>query len=53
MITINTFSFSLSPLTKAKEKLKAYKSLESYNQFASRWIKEVKNKILWSNHLDY
>ena len=29
----------MSPPT--KEELKAYKSLESYNQLASEWVKEV------------
>ena len=47
-IVLNYFLFSLSPLT--KEGLKAYKSLESYNQFASGWVKEVKIK-LFLNHL--
>ena len=37
---VNYFLFSLSPLT--KEELKAYESLESYNLFASEWVKEVK-----------
>ena len=36
---VNYFLFALSPLT--KEELKAYKGLESYNQFASGWVKEV------------
>ena len=35
---------SLSPLT--KEELKAYQSLESYNQFTSGWVKEIKMKLL-------
>ena len=33
----------MSPLT--KEELKAFESLESYNQFTSGWIKEVKIKL--------
>ena len=37
-IKVNYFLFSLSPLT--KEGFKAYESLESYNQFASGWVKE-------------
>ena len=40
---VNCFSFSLNPLT--KEELKAYKSLEFHNQFASGWVKEVKLKL--------
>ena len=36
---VNYFLFALSPLT--KEELKAYKGLESYNQFVSGWVKEV------------
>ena len=36
----NYFLFSLSPLT--KEELKAYQSLESYDQFTPGWVKEVK-----------
>ena len=40
---VNCFSFSLNPLP--KEELKAYKSLEFHNQFASGWIKEVKLKL--------
>ena len=40
---VNYFLFSLSPLT--KEELKAYKSLDSYNQFVSGWVKEVKTKL--------
>ena len=27
------------------EELKAYEILESYNQFASGWVKEVKTKL--------
>ena len=38
----NYFLFALSPLT--KEELKAYKGLESYNQFVSGWVKEVSMK---------
>ena len=34
-----------------KEELKAYKSLKSYNQFASGWVKEVKTKLLLNNLL--
>ena len=34
----------MSPLT--KEELKVYESLDSYNQFASGWVKEVKIKLL-------
>ena len=34
-----------------KEELKAYKSLKSYNQFASEWVKEVKTKLLLNNLL--
>ena len=37
------FLFSLSPLT--KEEIKAYQSLESYNQFTLGWVKEVKIKL--------
>ena len=33
----------MSPLT--KEELKAYENLESYNQFTSGWVKEVKIKL--------
>ena len=40
---VNYFLFSLSPLT--KEELKAYKNLDSYNQFVSGWVKEVKTKL--------
>ena len=29
-----------------KKELKTYESLESYNQFASEWVKEVKIKVL-------
>ena len=36
---VNYFLFAVSPLT--KEELKAYKGLESYNQFVSGWVKEV------------
>ena len=36
---VNYFLFALSTLT--KEELKAYKGLESYNQFVSGWVKEV------------
>ena len=36
---VNYFLFALSPLT--KEELKAYKGLESYNQFVCGWVKEV------------
>ena len=36
---VNYFLFALSPLT--KEELKAYKVLESYNQFVCGWVKEV------------
>ena len=39
-LLVNYFLFSLSPLT--KEELKALKSLESYNQFTSKWVKVVK-----------
>ena len=39
----NYFLFSLSLLT--KESLKMYESLESYNQFASGWVKELKIKL--------
>ena len=38
------FLFSFIPLT--KEELKAYKSLDSYNQFVSGWVKEVKQNCL-------
>ena len=47
-IIVNYFLFSLSPLS--KEGLKAYKSLDSYNQFASGWVKELKMKLFF-NHL--
>ena len=40
---VNYFLFSLRPLT--KEDLKAYRRLDSYNQFVSGWIKEVKTKL--------
>ena len=40
---VNYFLFSLRPLT--KEEPKAYKSLDSYNQFIPGWIKEVKIKL--------
>ena len=40
---VNYFLFSLSPLT--KEELKAYKSLDSYNQFVQGWVEEVKIKL--------
>ena len=43
LLQLITFYFSLSPLT--KEVLEAYESLESYNQFASRWVKELKIKL--------
>ena len=33
----------MGPVT--KEELKAYHSLESYNQFTSGWVKEVKIKL--------
>ena len=46
---VNYFLFSLSPLT--KEELKAYKSLDSYNQFVSGWIKEVKGKLFGESTL--
>ena len=36
---VNYFLFALCTLT--KEELKAYKGLESYNQFVSGWVKEV------------
>ena len=39
-VLVNYFLFSLSP--QAKEELKAYESLESYNLFALGWVKEVK-----------
>ena len=39
-IIVNYFLFSLSPRT--KEELKACKSLDSYNLFASGWVKEAK-----------
>ena len=42
-IIVNYFLFSLSPLT--EEELKPYEGLESYNQFTSRWVKEVKIKL--------
>ena len=42
-ITVNYFLFILNPLT--KEELKAYEILESYSQFASGWVKEVKIKV--------
>ena len=35
----NYFLFAVSPLT--KEELKAYKGLESYNQFVCGWVKEA------------
>ena len=35
---VNYFLFALSPLT--KEELKAYKGLDSCNQFVSGWVKE-------------
>ena len=38
-IIVNYFLFPLSPLT--KEGFKTYESLESYNQFASGWVKEL------------
>ena len=38
-IKVIYFLFSFSPLT--KEGFKAYESLESYNQFASGWVKEL------------
>ena len=40
---LNYFLFSLSQLTKVE--LKAYESFESYNQFATGWVKEVKRKL--------
>ena len=40
---VNYFLFALCTLT--KEELKAYKGLESYNQFVSGWVKEVVKKI--------
>ena len=36
---VNYFLFAPSPLT--KDQLKAYKALESYNQFVSGWVKDV------------
>ena len=42
-IIVDYFLFSLSPLT--KEELKVYKRLESCNQLAWRWVKEVKIKL--------
>ena len=39
----------MSPLT--KEELKAYESLESYNQFQSGWVKKVKIKLFLNYHL--
>ena len=44
---VNYFLFAPSPLT--KEQLKAYKSLESYNQFASGWMKDVWVKLFKNN----
>ena len=46
---VNYFLFSLSPLTKGE--LKAYKSLESYNQFVSGGVKEVKTKLFGETNL--
>ena len=45
LIIVNYFLFSLSLLT--KEESKAYKSLESYNQFVSGWVKEVKIRLFY------
>ena len=42
---VNYFLFSFSPLT--KEELKAYQSLEYYNQFTSGWVEEVKIKLFF------
>ena len=46
-IICNYFLFSLSPLT--KDDLKANKSLESYNKFASGRVKEVKIKLFFKS----
>ena len=46
---VNYFLFAPSPLT--KEQLKAYKSLESYNQFVSGWVKDVGVKLFQNNIL--
>ena len=42
-IIVNYFLFSLSLLN--FEEFKAYKNLESNNQFESGWVKEVKTKL--------
>ena len=42
-IIVTYFLFSLSLLNKGE--LKAHESLKSYNQFVSRWVKEVKTKL--------
>ena len=46
---VNYFLFAPSPLT--KEQLKAYKSLESFNQFVSGWMKDVRIKLIKNNML--
>ena len=42
---INYFLFALT-----KEELKAFKGLESYNQFVSGWVKEVWCQGIWKKH---
>ena len=34
-----------------EEELKAYENVESYNQFTSGWVKEVKKKKVFLNYL--